>query len=102
LEADIPDAAVDGRLYFTTDSGLLFRDNGLAWVQFPATSMSVAAHEADTTDVHGIADTADVVVRVFHEADADFARPSTPNTVLWIGTVTPNNAEATDLFVNTT
>lgn len=101
LDDDIQLAGVDGRLYFATDSGIIYRDNGLAWVAFPAADMDILAHELDTTDVHGIDDTADVIVRVFHDADANFPRPSAPATVIWIGSVVPNNAEATDLRVDT-
>lgn len=79
LAADRPAAAVAGRLYYATDTDTLSRDTGAAWetlaigwstitgtpstlagygITDAASDAELAAHEADTTSVHGIADTA--------------------------------------------
>lgn len=82
----------------------------------------LAAHDADTTAVHGIADTAalalatdvsdavgvvtdDLAVHgkgfVNHGATADTARPSGYGSVEWFGSVEPSNAVDGDSWVST-
>lgn len=40
LLADIPTAGMEGRLYFTTDTEDIFRDNGVTWDQINVSSSS--------------------------------------------------------------
>jgi len=72
---------------------------------------AVAAHEADTTNVHGIADTAGLALTatftangkgfVNHGATAGTARPTGFASVEWYGSVQPTNAVAGDTWVDT-
>lgn len=53
-----------GTIYYATDNGLTYRSDGTVWVTLglTAANSAVATHSADTTDVHGIADTAQLVL----------------------------------------
>jgi hypothetical protein len=58
---------------------------------------AVAAHNAATTDVHGIADTSTLLVVVEHGSDPGVPRPAGAVMVLWKGDVLPNEIiEASD------
>lgn len=43
----------------------------------------------------------DLLAYVAHGSDATVARPTGAGAVVWIGTVSPNNATASDLWVDT-
>lgn len=66
-----------------------------------ATDAELAAHEADTTVIHGVDDTSKLSRVVVHGATAATARPSGFAVILWIGSVTPTNGVSGDLFLNT-
>lgn len=82
LAAARPAAATAGRIYYATDTDTLSRDNGSGWddltidwgqitgepttlagygITDGATDAELVAHEADTTAVHGIANTANLI-----------------------------------------
>lgn len=50
---DVP----EGTLYSCADHGLVYQSDGATWDTWATLGGDVAAHEADTTDVHGITDT---------------------------------------------
>lgn len=82
LAAARPAAGTAGRLYYATDTDTLSRDNGVSWddltldwgqitgepttlagygITDAASDAELATHEADTTAVHGIANTANLI-----------------------------------------
>lgn len=85
LVAARPAAGTGGRLYYATDTDTLSRDNGVSWddltidwgqvtgepttlagygITDAASDAELTAHEADTTAVHGIANTADLSTNI--------------------------------------
>lgn len=85
IAAARPAAGTAGRLYYATDTDTLSRDNGVSWddltidwgqitgepttlagygITDAASDAELAAHEADTTAVHGIANTADLSTNI--------------------------------------
>lgn len=61
-----------------------------------AADVAEAANDAAQAVLTGAL--ANVVVRVVHRDDPDFARPPVLGPVDWVGTVIPNNMESTDFF----
>lgn len=86
--------ALDGRL-----------DTAEAALPNKADTSALTAHEADTSAVHGIADTAALMAVAVHNGTAYPTRPTAPTVVMWIGPVAPTigtgSAINGDLWTNT-
>jgi hypothetical protein len=52
--ANRPTPGVVGRLFFATDTGEIYRDNGTTWDLAAASRDGLAAHLADITQAHGL------------------------------------------------
>jgi len=74
------------------------RQSAVASAASSAASADSAQASEEAVQAAVAALTANLVVRVTHRDDADFARPVWLGPVDWVGTVIPNNMESTDFF----